>query len=78
MATLFDIKRAAEEFLNLADELNERVSAYIDGSTKKADEEAYWKAREADKKFVDMVNSAYEENWTYGLNYELAESFIYC
>lgn len=74
--TLENVKSAAIEFLNIANELNEKVSAYIDGSNDKDAEEAYWTVREADKKFIDAANALYGEGWTYGLNYELAESFI--
>lgn len=74
--TLENVKAAAIEFLNIADELNEKVSAYIDGSNDKDAEDAYWTVREADKKFIDAANSLYDEGWTYGLNYDLAELFI--
>lgn len=71
-----NVKAAAAEFLKIADELNEMVSAYIDGSDSKDAETAYLKVREADRKFIDAANAFYGEGWTYGLNYELAESFI--
>lgn len=74
--TIEKVKAAAKEFLSIADELNEKVSAYIDGSDSKDAEEAYRMVREADRKFIDAANAYYGEGWTYGLNYELAESFI--
>ena len=76
MATLENVKELAKSFLAIADELNEKVSAYIDGSDKDEDANAYWIVREADKKFIDAVNEYYEESYKCGLNYELAESFI--
>lgn len=75
MTTLENVKTLAKSFLAIADELNEKVSAYFDGSDKKEDENAYWKVREADKNFIDAVNEYYDDNYKYGLNYELAESF---
>lgn len=75
-ATIYTVKEAAKSFLAIADELNEKVTRYINGSTNKDDESAYWVVREADKRFIDELNSYYEESWEYGLNYELAESFI--
>lgn len=75
MATLENVKELAKSFLAIADELNEKVSAYFDGSDKAEDANAYWTVREADKKFVDAVNEYYEDSYKYGLNYELAESF---
>lgn len=76
MATLENVKELAKSFLAIADELNEKVSAYFDGSDKAEDENAYWIVREADKKFIDALNEYYEDSYEYGLNYELAESFI--
>lgn len=75
-ATIEQVRSAAKNFLAVADELNEKVSRWINGSIDKEDENAYWRVREEDKKFVDAVNSCYDEAYTYGLNYELAESFI--
>lgn len=77
MITLETLKASAKNFLAIADEKNVLVSAYIDGSDSKEAEEAYWAVREADKKFIDNLNSYYPgEGYKYGLNYELAESFI--
>lgn len=75
-ANLEQVREAARNFLAIADELNESVSRYFDGSNNKDDEEAYWKVREADKTFIDKVNSYYDDSYEYGLNYELAESFV--
>lgn len=74
--TLKDVKTLAVEFLAIADELNEKVSRYFDYSDAQEDVEAYEKVRAADKKFIDAVNAYYEDSYEYGLNYELAESFI--
>ena len=63
-------------FLSLADELNEKVSRYFNGSNASEDVRAYDMVREADKKFVDGLNDLEDERYEYGLNYELAESFL--
>lgn len=77
MITIEQLKESAKRFLEIADELNEKVSAYINGSNKKDAEQAYWTVREADKKFIDNLNLYYPgEGYEYGLNYELAESFL--
>lgn len=76
MTTIETLRTLAANFLALADELNEKVSAYIDGSNAKEDEDAYWAVREADKKFVDAMNDYEGEHYEYGLNYELAESYL--
>lgn len=47
------VARLAKNFLSLADELNEKVSRYFDGSNASEDVRAYEMVREADKKFVD-------------------------
>lgn len=66
----------AKRFLEIADELNEAVSRYIDGSNAPEDEKAYWIVRDADRAFIDSLRNEYGESYEYGLNYELAESFI--
>lgn len=66
----------AKRFLEIADQMNEAVSRYIDGSTAPADEKAYKIVREADRAFIDAIREEYGERYEYGLNYELAESFI--
>lgn len=76
MTTIETIRTAAKNFLSLADELNEKVSAYINGSNAPENTAAYWAVREADKKFVDAVNEFEGERYEYGLNYELAESYL--
>lgn len=76
MTTIETLRTLAANFLALADELNEKVSAYINGSNAKEDAAAYWAVREADKKFVDAMNDYYDERYEYGLNYELAESCL--
>ena len=77
MITIEQLKESAKKFLEIADELNEKVSAYFDGSDSKEAEKAYWEVREADKTFIDNLNSYYPGNgYKYGLNYELAESFL--
>ena len=71
-----NIKTLAAKFLAIADELNEKVSAYIDGSNAAEDEAAYNKVLDAEREFTNAVNRYYGENWKVSLNYELAESFI--
>ncbi len=70
------VARLAKNFLSLADELNEKVSRYFDGSNASEDVRAYEMVREADRKFVDGLNDLWDEHYQYGLNYELAESFL--
>lgn len=73
---LNNIKTLAAKFLAIADELNEKVSAYIDGSNAAEDEAAYNKVLDAEREFTNAANRYYGENWKVSLNYELAESFI--
>jgi len=73
---LNNIKTLAAKFLAIADELNEKVSAYIDGSNAAEDEAAYNKVLDAEREFTNAANRYYGENWKVCLNYELAESFI--
>lgn len=74
--TLEQVKEAASNFLAIADKLNEKVSRYINGSNEDADAKAYWTVRDADRVFINAVNSYYNDNYKFGLNYELAESFV--
>ena len=76
MVSLNNVRELAQSFLAIADELNEKVSAYLNGSDRNEDAKAYWTVREADKNFIDAVNSYYNDSYKYGLNYELAESFL--
>ncbi|WP_415959236.1 hypothetical protein [Paraprevotella xylaniphila] len=76
-ATFKQVQEAAKIFLDKADELNELVSAYIDGSNDPKAEKAYFEVRELDADFIRLINSYYHEGWKPGLNYELAESVIY-
>jgi hypothetical protein len=69
-------KELAARFLEIADQMNEAVSRYIDGSNAAEDENAYWMVREADRAFIDAIREEYGEKYEYGLNYELAESFV--
>lgn len=74
MITIETLRTLAENFLTLADELNDKVTAYINGSNAKEDADAYWAVREADKTFTRAYNSYFEENNEPCLNYELAQS----
>lgn len=70
------VVRLAKNFLDVADKLNEDVSAYLDGSNSPKAIEAYYIVREADKEFIDSLNELWDESYKYGLNYELAESVL--
>lgn len=70
------MREAAMVFLSVADELNEQVSAYIDGSHNKDDISAYHAVKEAEAEFLRLYNGYYDENIKTALNYELAESVI--
>lgn len=70
------VKALANDFLTIADELNELVSAYFNGSNDYRAEDAYRQVMKAEKKFTDAVNELYSESYRPCLNYELAESFI--
>lgn len=77
MKTIEDVKKAAKKFLKIADKLNEGVSNYLCGSNNQQDFEDYFAVKQADKKFIDTVNEFYGcREYEYGLNYELAYSFI--
>lgn len=77
LITLEEVKELAQSFLEVADEFNEQVSAYLNGSNKKEDEDAYWGVLEANRIF----NVAYTTYWSEPmiqphLDYELAESML--
>ena len=74
--TAKEMREAAMVFLSVADELNEQVSAYIDGSHNKDDISAYHAVKEAEAEFLRLYNGYYDENIKTALNYELAESVI--
>lgn len=79
--TLSELSKLAESFLNLADELNEKVSAYIDGSNAAEDEAAYLKVKEASiafgKAYCKYWDEPFGRDLIEGFNYELAESVIF-
>ena len=68
-----EVQKRAEQFLKIADELHDLVSAYIDGSYEKAAEDAHEKVMENERYFLDAYNEYYDENNDACLNYELAE-----
>ena len=70
------IQLSATNFLNIADRLNEEVSAYINGSHEASHEAAYHMVMDANSIFIQLYNMYYNENRTPSLDYELAESFI--
>lgn len=68
---------AARAFLVLADELNERVSAYIDGSDKPEAEAAYNAVKDAEAVFLRYYCAYWDEPRRRPcLGYELAESSL--
>lgn len=70
------IQLSATNFLNIADRLNEEVSAYINGSHEASHEAAYHMVMDANSIFIQLYNMYYNENRTPSLDYELAESFM--
>lgn len=75
-ATRAAMIEAARAFLSLADELNEEVSAYIDGSNKPEAEAAYYAVLEAEANFLKFNNAYWGEQRRPCLSYELAESAL--
>ena len=70
------VQTLAEKFLTLADELNEKVSNYFNGSNAPEDVKAYRDVKESYKEFAIEAGRLHGENYGEELNYELAESFI--
>lgn len=71
------MKSAAINFLNIADELNEQVSAFIDGSNEPEAENAYIAVLDAERQFCKLYGEYYCEPMPRpSLNYELAESCL--
>ena len=70
------IQLSATNFLDVADRLNEEVSAYINGSHEAIHEAAYHTVMDANSIFIQLYNMYYNENRTPSLDYELAESFV--
>lgn len=68
---------AARAFLVLADELNEEVSAYIDGSNKPEAEAAYIAVKESEANFLKYYCAYWDEPRRHPcLDYELAECVL--
>ena len=71
------VQGLAKEFLNTADKLASKVSAYIDGSNKKSDKEAYEKVKKLNadfnKAYSKYTGQPYMEP---ALDYDLAESVL--
>ena len=71
------VRLSAAHFLDVADRLNEEVSAYITGSHEAIHEAAYHTVMDANSIFIQLYNIMYyNENRTPSLDYELAESFV--
>ena len=67
---------SAAHFLDVADRLNEEVTAYINGSHEAIHEAAYHTVKDANSIFIQLYNMYYNENRVPSLDYELAESFV--
>ena len=70
------IRLSATNFINIADRLNEEVSAYINGSHEASHEAAYHMVKDANSIFIQLYNMYFDENRVPSLDYELAESFM--
>lgn len=71
------VRLSAAHFLDVADRLNEEVTAYINGSHEASHEAAYHTVKDANSIFIQLYNIMYYgENRTPSLDYELAESFM--
>lgn len=75
---LAEVQKLAEKFLTIADELNEKVTNYINGSNNSEDIAAYYTVKKASNEFTFAINSYYgcNEYSTEGFNYEVAESIL--
>lgn len=72
-----ELTNSAERFLRIADRYNEQVSAFLNGSNKNEDVEAYFKVKDANADFILVYCDYYgEKNFEPALDYELAESCI--
>ena len=74
--TIEQLKTTAAAFLQIADELNEQVSDYINGSNLPENIEAYHTVKDYEIRFLDVYNAYWGENHHPALNYELAESCL--
>ena len=70
------VRLSAAHFLDVADRLNEEVTAYLNGSHEASHEAAYHTVMDANSIFIQLYNMYYNENRTPSLDYELAESFM--
>lgn len=71
------VRLSAAHFLDVADRLNEEVSAYMNGSHEASHEAAYHMVMDANSIFIQLYNIMYYgENRTPSLDYELAESLV--
>ena len=67
---------SATNFLDIADRLNEEVTAYINGSHEASHAAAYHMVMDANSIFIQLYNMYFDENRVPSLDYELAESFV--
>jgi len=71
------VQELAKRFLAIAEEHNEGVSAFLDGSLRTKDAIAYTIVKDAYRAFIKAYNAYYEESHDDALDYELAESVNY-
>lgn len=76
MTTIENVKALAQRFLDLADAKCIQVSRYLNGSDDADDVAAYDEVRAADRALIDAVEDYEGERYEYGLNYDLAESYL--
>jgi len=77
MITREKVQEVAKAFLSTADELNEGVSNYLNGSDEKRDTEAYNKVKELNRVFLQYYcEYCGEPMMKPNLDYELAEQFV--
>lgn len=76
MKSLSLLKKAASEFLSVADANSEFVSNYLNGDDSRQAFEAYENVKQAESYFLSLYNDFYSESVKPSLNYDLAEYFI--
>lgn len=72
-----EMKNAAKRFLNIADYYEKEVSAFLNGSDRDKDADAYFKVLDANRIFLVAYCGYYGEPMIEpNLNYDLAESVL--
>lgn len=70
------VQKLAKTFLSFAEDLNEEVSAYLDGSCMTHHIEAYDLVKSLEREFVKAYDEYYGESHEACLDYELAYSVL--